>query len=461
MYIRARNFANFFKITPKVKVQNQGSLFFSLKDTLDPKHPLYVLANQIQWDIFENAFKGLYCPDNGRPAKPIRLMVGLLMLKHIRNLSDESVVEQWSENIYFQYFTGETSFAPGVPCEPSELVHFRKRIGESGVELILKESIRVNGKDALDPHVNVDTTVQEKNITYPTDAKLHKKIIQKCKAIAQKEGIELRQSYSRTLKKLAQDQRFRNHPKNKSKAFKADRKMKTIAGRLVRELERKLTPESKYQKDLGLFFQVLMQQKDSKKKIYSLHEPSVVCISKGKEHKKYEFGNKVSIAKTDSGVIVGALSFRDEYDGHTLLPTLQQVKRLVGHMPKWVKADRGYRGNKQIEETEILIPSTPRKTMSYYQRKKLSDSHKKRAGIEPVIGHLKTDHRLSRNFYKGIVGDNINIMLAAAAFNFKRMMNKWKQKFFHFFQTLFFQFQRLFFHFIFHPLFSKKLKMTF
>jgi IS5 family transposase len=350
---------------------------------------------------------------------------------------------------------------PGVPCEPSELVHFRKRIGESGVELILKESIRVNGKDALDPNVNVDTTVQEKNITYPTDAKLHKKIIQKCKDIAQKEGIELRQSYSRTLKKLAQQQRFRNHPKNKTKALKADRKMKTIAGRLVRELERKLTPQSKYQKDLELFFQVLMQQKDSKKKIYSLHEPAVVCISKGKEHKKYEFGNKVSIAKTDSGVIVGALSFRDEYDGHTLAPTLQQVKRLVGQMPKRAKVDRGYRGNKQIGETEILIPSNYRKSMSYYQRKKLSDSHKKRAGIEPVIGHLKADHRLSRNFYKGIVGDNINIMLAAAAFNFKRMMNKWKKKFFHFFQTQFFQFQMQFFHFLFYPLFSKKLKMTF
>jgi len=183
-------------MAPKEKDQKQGSLFFSLRDTLNPKHPLYVLAGQIQWDIFENAFKGLYCPDNGRPAKPIRLMVGLLILKHIRNLSDESVVEQWSENNYFQYFTGENAFVPGVPCEPSELVHFRKRIGESGVELILKESIRVNGKDALGPNVNVDTTVQEKNITYPTDAKLHKKIIQKCKAIAQKEGIELRQSYS-------------------------------------------------------------------------------------------------------------------------------------------------------------------------------------------------------------------------------------------------------------------------
>jgi len=187
----------------------------------------------------------------------------------------------------------------------------------------------------------------------------------------------------------------------------------------------------------------------------------VVCISKGKEHKKYEFGNKVSIAKTDSGVIVGALSFRDEYDGHTLAPTLQQVKRLVSQMPKRVKVDRWYRGNKQIGETEILIPSNYKKSMSYYQRKKLSGSHKKRAGIEAIIGHLKTDHRLNRNFYKVIFGDNINVMLVVAVFNFKRMMNKWKKKFFHFFQTLFLQFQMQFFHFLFYHLFSKKIKNYF
>jgi len=209
---------------PKVKDQNQGSLFFSLRDMLDPKHPLFVLSHQIQWDTFENAFKSLYCPDNGRPAKPIRLMVGLLILKHLRNLSDESVVEQWSENAYFQYFTGETFFVSGYPCDPLELVHFRKRIGEKGIELILKESIRINGKEALDLNVNVDTTVQEKNITFPTDIKLHKKIIQKCKSIAEKEGIELRQSYNRTLKKLSFDQRFRHHPKNRSKALKAEKK---------------------------------------------------------------------------------------------------------------------------------------------------------------------------------------------------------------------------------------------
>ena len=223
-------------------------------------------------------------------------------------------------------------------------------------------------------------------------------------------------------------------------------------------MERKLRPESKFQSDLELFSKILFQKKDSKNKTYSIHEPEVVCISKGKEYKKYEFGNKVSIAKTDSGVIVGALSFRDEYDGHTLQATLEQIKRLVGRMPKVVKVDRGYKGIKQTDETEILIPSKPNKSMSYYRRKKLSDSHKKRAGIEAVIGHLKTDYRLSRNFYKGVFGDNINIMLAAAAFNFKRMMNKWNKKFFHFFQILFpnFQMQFFYFYFYFYPLLLKK-----
>ena len=427
----------FFSMIPHKKVQNQVSLFSTFEDILNHRHPLYILADKISWGIFEEAFLPLYCPDNGRPAKPIRLMVGLLILKHVRNVSDESVVEQWSENIYYQNFCGENTFVPGPPCEASELVHFRKRIGEAGIELILKESIRVNGEDGHDDSVNIDTTVQEKNITFPTDAKLHKKIIKKCKKITQRGQLPVRQTYTRTLKKLSVDQRFRNHPRNKSKARKADKKIKTIAGRLVRELERNLPPNSGHQKDLDLFKQILSQTKSSKNKIYSLHEPEVCCISKGKEHKKYEFGNKASFVKTDSGVIVGALGFRNEYDGHTLPPVLEQVERLTGKLPQYAKVDRGYRGKKQIGETNILIPSPPKKSDGYYQRKKLSNAHKKRAAIEPIIGHIKSDHRLSRNFYKGIVGDNINIMLAAAGFNFKRMMNKWKTSFWLFLQMIF------------------------
>lgn len=420
------------------KNQSQTSLFFSFEDTLDQNHPLYILANKVHWHIFEEAFEPLYCKDNGRPGKPIRLMVGLLLLKHIRNISDESVVEQWSENIYYQYFCGESSFVAGVPCEASELVHFRKRIGEAGIELILKESIRINGSDSDDDDVNIDTTVQEKNITFPTDAKLHKKIIKKCRAIAEQEQVPVRQTYTRILKKLSVDQRFRNHPKNKAKARKADKKVKTIAGRLVRELERNLAPSSVHHLELALFKRILAQTQTSKNKIYSIHEPEVCCISKGKEHKKYEFGNKASFVKTDSGVIVGAMGFRNEYDGHTLSPQLEQVERLTGRQPKRAKVDRGYKGKRQIGGTEILIPSTPKKSDSYYQRKKASKAHRKRAAIEPVIGHVKADHRLGRNFYKGVVGDNINIMLAAAAFNFKRMMNKWKSSsFWLFFRMLF------------------------
>ena len=439
---------------PHKKTDNQYRLFSSLEDTLNQRHPLFILSNKVNWTIFEEAFLPLYCQDNGRPAKPIRLMVGLLILKHIRNISDESVVEQWGENIYYQYFCGEKFFVPSVPCEASELVHFRKRIGEPGIELILKESIRINGEESNDDNVNIDTTVQEKNITFPTDAKLHKKIIKKCQKIAITEQLPVRQSYTRTLKQLYLDQRFRNHPKNKSKARKADRKIKTIAGRLVRELERNLAPDSRYQNDLDLFNKVLSQTKNSKNKIYSLHEPKTCCISKGKEHKKYEFGNKASFAKTDTGVIVGAMGFRNEYDGHTLTPQLEQVERLRGKPAKIAKVDRGYRGKKWIGTTEILIPSTPKRTDSRYKRKKLSTAHKKRAAIEPIIGHLKADHRLGRNFYKGLVGDNVNIMLAAAAFNFKRMMNKWKSSF-----VLFFQ--RIFWLLLFNRNFQKQIKWAF
>lgn len=226
-------------------------------------------------------------------------MTALLMLKHIRNLSDESVVEQWAENAYYQYFSGEQVFTPHFPCNASELVHFRNRIGPEGVELILKESIRINGKGGREDRASIDTTVQEKNITYPTDSKLHRKIISKCTAIADQEGIELRQRYSRTLKKLGVDQRFRNHPKNGAKARKADKKVKTIAGRLVRELQRKLPAES-CPAELELFERVLRQKRQDKNKVYSLHEPEVQCISKGKEHKKYEFGSKVSIIVTQN-----------------------------------------------------------------------------------------------------------------------------------------------------------------
>ena len=411
------------------KDYNQLGFYNTFEEQLSRKHSIFILANKIDWKKFEDAFCKHYCIDNGRPAKPIRLMVSLLMLKHIRNLSDESVVEQWSENAYYQYFSGEQVFACGSPCEASELVHFRNRIGPEGIELIFEESIRINGKDGKENKIIIDTTVQEKNITFPTDAKLHKKIISKCKSISQKEGLPLRQSYTQVLKKLSVDQRFSNHPRNKNKARKANKKIKTIGGRLVRELERNLVANSVYASDLELFNRILAQKRNDNNKVYSLHEPDVNCISKGKEHKKYEFGNKVSITVTQTtGVIVGALSFTgNPYDGHTLPEVLAQHERLTGQAAKEATVDRGYRGKLQINNTQINIPKPFNdKTLTRYMQMKLKKQFRRRASIEPKIGHLKSDHRLGRNFYKGIKGDNINVLLAAAAMNFKRMMNLWK-----------------------------------
>ena len=424
----------------KPKSSSQLGFYSTFEEQLSRSHPLYILANQINWNLFEEAFSKLYS-EEGRPGKPIRLMVSLILLKHIRNISDESVVEQWSENAYYQYFSGEKMFAAGEPCEASELVHFRNRIGTEGIELIFKESIRINGKDSQEQEATTDTTVQEKNITYPTDSKLHRKIIKKCIAIADKESIELRQSYKRVLKKLLMDQRFRNHPKNKGKARKADKKVKTIAGRLVREMERKLPP-GLYQDTLALFKKVLAQKKSDTGKIYSLHEPHVQCISKGKEHKKYEFGSKISIITTkNTGVIIGAINIeKNVHDSKTLQPAIEQQQRLTGITLKNNFVDRGYRGVKEVLGTKIIIPDSPGRKRTNYEKQKLRKGFKRRAAIEPKIGHLKQDHRLSRNFYKGIKGDNNNIMLAAAAMNFKRMMNKWKQNpllfLFHFFQTI-------------------------
>jgi len=238
-------------------------------------------------------------------------------------------------------------------------------------------------------------------------------------------------------------QRFRNHPKNHGKAKKADKKIKTIAGRLIRELQRKLPAINGYQAELNLYERILLQKRNDKQKIYSIHEPHVQCISKGKEHKKYEFGSKVSIIATkNSGVIIGAINIPlNDYDAHTLEPAITQQQRLTGHVLKNDYVDRGYRGVKNVSGTNIIIADNKRNKTAY-QKQKLRHGFRRRAAIEPRIGHLKSDHRLSRNFYKGVFGDNINVMLAAAAMNFKRMMNKWKKNpsFYFFIRNIFHSF---------------------
>ncbi|HHD92707.1 MAG TPA: IS5 family transposase [Candidatus Portnoybacteria bacterium] len=407
--------------------KNQMQFLFSgFKETLNPQNPLYKLETKIPWQELEEEFSHYY-ENWGRPAKPTRLMVSLLLLKQLFNVSDERVVELWVENPYWQYLSGEQELKWCEPCEASDLVHFRNRIGEEGIEKIFKMTIKLHGKKALEKQVLIDTTVQEKNITYPTDPKQCVKIIGKCVKIAKDVGVKLRQTYKRTAKKLMFAQRGRNTRNGIKRAQKATRKLKTIAGRLVRELERKLSEGTKkiYEKELSVFKRFLEQKKTDKNKIYSLHEPEVYCISKGKEHKKYEFGSKVSIVATKtSGIIVGAMNHeKNLYDGHTLEEVLEHVTEVRGKRPDTGITDSGYRGRKQIGTTKIVNPDKlKKKKLTKYEKQKIRGQLRRRAGIEPIIGHLKSGYRLSRNYLKGVYGDVINVMLAASAWNLNKLI---------------------------------------
>jgi transposase, IS5 family len=411
-------------------IENQFNfLGNTLNELLNPKHDLYLLSNEIDWSYFEKEFSVLYSK-KGRPAHSIRLMVSLLILKSMYNLSDEKLVEEhWEMNVYFQYFSGKLHQQWGQPCSASDLVYFRRRIGKNGVEKIFKQSIDIHGDDSQDSNVSIDSTVQEKNITYPTDSKLQKKIIDKCVKIAKEEGIVLRRSYKRTSKQLVRDTYNGTHIKRRKKVNAAKRKLKTIAGRLIRELERRLPSDSVKRMNLEIFKKVLSQTIKSKNKIYSLHEPEVYCIAKGKAHKKYEYGCKASVVLTQkTGIIVGAMTFQTNiYDGHTLSDVLSQTKCLTGKSPVNAWVDRGYKGKQLVGETMINMPKPPLKRDSEYQKRKKRKHFRKRAAIEPIIGHLKQDHRAVRNYLKGQTGDAINFMMAAAGFNFRKLMYKLKK----------------------------------
>ena len=406
--------------------RGQKQLFEGLEKMLNPKEPLYKLEKVIPWEELDREFSRYYI-NYGRPAKPTRLMISLLLLKQLHNISDEEVVKHWTHNPYWQYLSGEEQFKWKVPCTSSELTHFRKRIGNAGVERIFRLSVELHKKKAREEReVVIDTTVQEKNITYPTDVKQYRKIAEHCLRIAEEEGIELRRSYRRTIPKLLFAQRGRNHPRGHKRAVKAQRKLKTIAGRLVRELIRKAPQEAlaAYADQIALFNRVLVQKRGDKNKVYSLHEPHVYCISKGKEHKKYEFGSKVSIAMTKtSGVIVSAMNIeKNVYDGATLPDVLEDIKKHTSKRPTIAIVDQGYRGKKEVGETQIISAQALRKKLTKYEKYKTRKRLRRRAAIEPVIGHLKSEFKLARNYLKGVIGDHINVLLAAAAYNIRKWL---------------------------------------
>jgi len=411
------------KTSPREK---QGHLLYQdLLEQLNPNEPLLVLAKKIPWKSFEQDFAALYS-HLGRPAMPIRLMVGLLLLKQIKNLSDDRVVKDWMQNPYYQAFCGMDYFQWNQPCDPSDLVYFRKRIGEAGVEKIFQASVALHGKASLERDVVIDTTVQEKNITFPTDTKLRVKVINRCWKLVSEEGIQLRRSYRRELKKNLRTIRFSKKQDAKKKAA-AIKRVKTMANALLRDVMRKL-PESRLaalRDELEFYLRAVNQERHDKNKVYSLHEPGVLCIAKGKEHKKYEFGAKAAIAMTKtSGIIVGVKSFSDNvYDGDTLNAVISQIKAVRGKAPETAFCDRGFRGRKKVGETAIVLPEAANLKASEYDKRKARKNFGRRSAIEPVIGHLKNGFRLARNYLKGTIGDAINLLLAAAAFNCRKWMN--------------------------------------
>jgi IS5 family transposase len=411
---------------PKTTASPQISFLMpTLGEQLDPRQPLKQLADRLPWAEFEQAF-GKYYSEAGRPAKPVRLMVGLLLLKQMFNQGDETVVAAWVQNPYWQYFCGMAEFQWQVPCDPSDLVYFRQRIGQAGVQRILKVTARLHGDKAQEGEVVVDTTVQEKNITHPTDTKLAHKIIRRCWKVADRNGVKLRRRYRKAVRQCVMAQRWRKDPRKRKAARRALRKMKIVAGRLIRELERKLpeTAKQEQRENFALYRRVLRQQPGDRNKIYSLHEPQVYCLSKGKEHKKYEFGSKASVVMTKThGVIVGAVAHEENlYDGDALKPALEQTCAITEVQPAKAIVDRGYRGRKEVDGTEVLLPGKPKPGQSKRESAKMRARFRRRAAIEPVISHLKHQYRLMRCFLKGFVGDQLNLLLAAAAWNLKKWL---------------------------------------
>lgn len=399
----------------------------SLVDIIDPAHPLVQLSHKIDWKNFEETFGKFYCDDNGRRGTSTRLMVSLHYLKYTFDLGDEALLSTWLENPYWQYFSGYDTFQTRLPIDPSSMTKWRNRIKKEGAETLLAETIKtgllVKAIKVSDlNNINVDTTVQEKNIRFPTDARLYDRCCEKLVKISKKLGIELRQKYNKVNKRSLLMQSRYAHARQMKRAKKETNKIRTRLGRLIRDIERK--KDGIIDKGLDLLLslakKIYTQVKYGKDKIYSVHEPEVSCISKGKANKKYEFGNKVGIATTSNSCwIVGAASFPGSpYDGHTLAKTMENVKNNLGRESVRAFTDMGYRNHDYTGNTEVIVDKKRKGNTSNTLWKWM----KRRAAIEPVIGHLKSDNRFNKNKLKGKVGDEINAIMSAAAFNLKKLL---------------------------------------
>ena len=415
---------------PKKPPPEQDDLLRArLVEMIDMRHELVKLETLIDWDVFEREWTGFFPSHTGRPATLTRLVAGLLYLQHAHALSDEAVVARWAENPYWQHFCGETFFQHRLPIDPSSLTRWRKRIGEEGVEWMLTQTIEagkragaVKGNDLK--RVTVDTTVMEKNIAHPTDARLYEAARCKLVRLAREAGIGLRQNYNRLAPRLAGQVGRYAHARQFKRMRKALRRLKGYTGRVLRDIERQLgkVPEGALKARLvemiALVNRLLAQKPKDKKKLYSLHEPEVDCISKGKAHKRYEFGTKVSVATTNrGGFVVGMRALPgNPYDGHTLGEALEQVEILTDQKPEFAFVDRGYRGH-GVENVKVFISGAKRGVT-----RAIAKLLRRRSAIEPMIGHMKNDGRLTRCPLKGTQGDALFAVLCGCGHNIRMIL---------------------------------------
>lgn len=414
-----------------------------LDQIINLRHELVTLSKTVSWSFIEEKCGEVYADGPGMPPLPTRLMAGLAILKYTFNLSDEELCDRWVENPYFQYFCGEEFFLHELPFDRSSLTRWRQRMGEGRVATLLQESLSVAVRTgAMAPQdtrrVIVDTTVQPKNVMFPTDAKLLHRAREKLVALARKTGLELRQSYTRVGKfALIKHQRYA-HAKQFKRAGKALRKLRTYLGRTIRDIGRQITDDEQLQDifrhPLHLAGRVLSQkQKQVAKKslppagskVYSLHAPEVECIGKGKAHAPYEFGVKVSIATTLHRSKGGLFALHakalpgNPYDGHTLATVIPEMESMIGNGIDRLLADAGYRGhNAPLTHTFKVYTTGQKRRMTPAIKREM----RRRAAVEPVIGHIKNEHRMERNYLAGTQGDAINAILAAAGYNFRLLL---------------------------------------
>jgi IS5 family transposase len=415
-----------------------GDLFRArLDQIINMKHELVQLAGKIDWAWIDSEIAPLYS-ENGRPGIETRFVIGLLLLKHIYGLSDDGVCERWVCDPYFQYFTGEEFFQHVFPHERSDLSHWRKRLGGK-LELLLAESLRVahevgalRTKDLA--RVNVDTTVQPKNVTFPTDAKLLHAAILGLNRLAMKHAVKLRQSYLRLAKRAAMMAGRYSHAKQFKRHHRELRFLRTRLGRLVRDIRRKI----KGKEDLQAVFASPLSRADQIRsqrqrqrgwKLYSFHAPEVECIGKGKASAPYEFGVKVSIVSTNARAPGGQFVLHakslpgNPYDGHTLKTVVEDTQALTGREIERAFVDKGYRGHDAPNPRRIFISGQKRGVFGAIKRQL-----KRRAAIEPVIGHMKSEGHLGRCYLKGRSGDAANAVLSAVGHNLRRVL-AWLRQF--------------------------------